>query len=307
MKNDYQRARYVNPYTDFGFKKLFGTEMNKELLISFINSLFNGKEVVKDLTYLNTEHLGGRELDRKAVFDVYCENEKGEKILVEMQKAEQQFFKDRSLYYATFPIREQAERGDWDYSLKAVYVIGILNFNIDDENDSYFHHEVQLTDQRTKEVFYDKLTFIYLEMPKFNKTEEELDGMFEKWLFVLRNLSRLLERPQALQERVFTKLFEAAEIAKFTKTEYEAYEESLKVYRDWQNTIRTAINKGLEEGREKGLEEGRAEGLEKGAEGLEKGRAEEKAAIARNLKSLGLTTAQIAQATGLPAKEIDKL
>mgnify|MGYP000311427132 CR=1 FL=1 len=111
MKNDYQRARYVNPYTDFGFKKLFGTEMNKELLISFINSLFNGKEVVKDLTYLNTEHLGGRELDRKAVFDVYCENEKGEKILVEMQKAEQQFFKDRSLYYATFPIREQAERG----------------------------------------------------------------------------------------------------------------------------------------------------------------------------------------------------
>ena len=324
MKNDYQRARYVNPYTDFGFKKLFGTEMNKELLISFINSLFNGKEVVKDLTYLNTEHLGGRELDRKAVFDVYCENEKGEKILVEMQKAEQQFFKDRSLYYATFPIREQAERGDWDYSLKAVYVIGILNFNIDDENDSYFHHEVQLTDQRTKEVFYDKLTFIYLEMPKFNKTEEELDGMFEKWLFVLRNLSRLLERPQALQERVFTKLFEAAEIAKFTKTEYEAYEESLKVYRDWQNTIRTAINKGLEEGREKGLEEGRAEGLEKGraeglekgraeglekgrAEGFEKGRAEEKAAIARNLKSLGLTTAQIAQATGLPAKEIDKL
>ena len=201
MNNDYQRARYVNPYTDFGFKKLFGTEMNKELLISFINSLFNGKEVVKDLTYLNTEHLGARELDRKAVFDVYCENEKGEKILVEMQKAEQQFFKDRSLYYATFPIREQAERGDWDYSLKAVYVIGILNFNIDDDNGSYFHHEVQLTDQRTKEVFYDKLTFIYLEMPKFNKTEEELDGMFEKWLFVLRNLSRLLERPQALQER----------------------------------------------------------------------------------------------------------
>ena len=133
MKRDNQRARYVNPYTDFGFKKLFGTEMNKELLISFINALFNGKEVVKELTYLNTEHLGSRELDRKAVFDVYCENEKGEKILVEMQKAEQQFFKERSLYYATFPIREQAERGDWDYSLKAVYVIGILNFNIDDK------------------------------------------------------------------------------------------------------------------------------------------------------------------------------
>ena len=169
-------------------------------------------------------------------------------------------------------------------------------------------------------MFYDKLTFIYLEMPKFNKTEEDLDGMFEKWLFVLRNLSRLLERPQALQERVFTKLFEAAEIAKFTKTEYEAYEESLKVYRDWQNTIRTAINKGLAEGREKGLAEGLAEGMEKGLaegmekglaegmeKGMEKGKSEEKRAIAHNLKALGLTSEQIQAATGLSAREIDQL
>ena len=107
------KDRYVNPYTDFGFKKLFGTEMNKDLLISFINSLLSGKEVVKDLTYLNTEHLGTSEADRKAVFDVYCENENGEKILVEMQRGEQQFFKDRSLYYATFPIREQGQKGEW--------------------------------------------------------------------------------------------------------------------------------------------------------------------------------------------------
>ena len=111
MKNDYQRARYVNPYTDFGFKKLFGTEMNKELLISFINSLFNGKEVVKDLTYLNTEHLGGRELDRKAVFDVYCENEKGEKILVEMQKAEQQFFQGPESVLCYLPHQRTGGKG----------------------------------------------------------------------------------------------------------------------------------------------------------------------------------------------------
>ncbi|WP_143269942.1 Rpn family recombination-promoting nuclease/putative transposase, partial [Bacteroides sp. An269] len=232
--------RYVNPYTDFGFKKLFGTEINKDLLISFINSLLHGKEVVKDLTYLNTEHLGTGEADRKAVFDVYCENEKGEKILVEMQRGEQQFFKDRSLYYATFPIREQGQKGEWDYRLKAVYVIGILNFTFDEQSDDFYHHEVKLMDTRSKEVFYDKLTFIYLEMPKFNKSEEELNGMFEKWLFVLRNLSRLMERPKALQERIFTKLFEAAEIAKFTKTEYDSYEESLKIYRDWKNTIDTA-------------------------------------------------------------------
>ena len=259
MDMRYLKDRYVNPYTDFGFKKLFGTEINKDLLISFINSLLHGKEVVKDLTYLNTEHLGTGEADRKAVFDVYCENENGEKILVEMQRGEQQFFKDRTLFYTTFPIREQQVIKDWDYQLKAIYVIGILNFKFDKVYDNYYHHEVQLLDVETKEVFYDKLTFIYLEMPKFNKSEDELNGMFEKWLFVLRNLSRLMERPKALQERIFTRLFEAAEIARFTKVEYDAYEESLKVYRDWQNTIATEKKISREEERKEIAKEMKAD------------------------------------------------
>lgn len=113
MTDRYLADRYVNPYTDFGFKMLFGTEVNKDLLISFVNSLFNGKEVIKELTYLNAEHLGTSESDRRAVFDVYCKNEKGERILIEMQKAEQQFFKDRSVFYSTFPIREQGQKGDY--------------------------------------------------------------------------------------------------------------------------------------------------------------------------------------------------
>ena len=292
MSNRIFRDRYINPYTDFGFKMLFGTEMNKELLISFINSLLSGKEVIRDLTYLNTEHLGTSEADRRAVFDVYCENERGEKILIEMQRGEQQFFKDRSLYYATFPIREQGEKGEWDYRLKAVYVIGILNFKFDSEDDNYFHHEVQLMDVCTKQVFYDKLTFIYLEMPKFNKSEDELVTMFDKWLFVLRNLSRLMARPAALQDRIFTRLFEAAEIAKFTKEQYEAYEESLKVYRDWQNTIVTAEQKGM------------AKGM---AEGIAKGRMEQNIANARSMKLAGLDYEIISQVTGLSKDEIDKL
>lgn len=292
MSNRIFRDRYINPYTDFGFKMLFGTEMNKELLISFINSLLSGKEVIRDLTYLNTEHLGTSEADRRAVFDVYCENERGEKILIEMQRGEQQFFKDRSLYYATFPIREQGEKGEWDYRLKAVYVIGILNFKFDSEDDNYFHHEVQLMDVCTKQVFYDKLTFIYLEMPKFNKSEDELVTMFDKWLFVLRNLSRLMARPAALQDRIFTRLFETAEIAKFTKEQYEAYEESLKVYRDWQNTIVTAEQKGM------------AKGM---AEGIAKGRMEQNIANARSMKLAGLDYEIISQVTGLSKDEIDKL
>lgn len=290
------RDRYINPYTDFGFKKLFGTDMNKELLISFLNSIFFGEQTVKDVTYLNTEHLGAQELDRKAVFDVYCENEQGEKFLVEMQKGEQEFFKDRSIFYSTYPIREQARKGKWDYELKAVYTIGILNFTFDKDDEQYFHHEVKLLDTRTKEVFFDKLTFIYLEMPKFNMMEHELVTMFDKWMFVLRNLSRLIERPTALQERVFDRLFRAAEIARFDKRELIEYEDSLKAYRDWYSVVSTAEKKGLKKGIEKGLQEG-----------LQKGRLEEKLEIARMMKADNTPINTIIKFTGLTAGEIEAL
>ena len=312
MERDEYTDRYVNPYTDFGFKKLFGTEMNKELLISFINSLLSDKEQIRDLTYLNTENLGISEADRKAVFDVYCETDSGEKILVEMQRGQQLFFKERSLYYASFPIQQQGKRGDWNYQLKAVYVIAILNFVFDHIHDGYFHHEVQLTDSKTREVFYDKLTFIYLEMPKFNKKEEELDSMFDKWLFVLRNITRLMEKPATLQERVFTRFFEAAEIAKFTVEEYHHYETSLKVYRDWRNTIDFAVQKATKEGEQKGIQIGMQEGIQKGMQegiekGIEKGKEEEKLNIARQMKANGIPTHTIAACTGLDTEEINRL
>lgn len=296
MAIDELLERYVNFYTDFAFKKLFGTEANKELLISFLNSLLDGKEEIKKLTYLNSEHLGTMESDRKAVFDVYCENEKGEKFLIEMQKAEQQFFKDRSIFYSTFPIREQAQRGDWNYRLKAVYTIGILNFCFDDSDPRYFHHEVKLMDTKTKEVFYDKLSYIYLEMPKFTKTEDELENLFDKWLFAIRHLPNLLERPSKLYEKVFERFFEQAEIAKFNRQERLEYEDSLKAYRDWFSIMETAKTKsraeGLAEGMEKGLAEGRAEGIR---------------AMAGKMKKEGLDNALIAKMTGLSLEDVKNL
>lgn len=284
--------KYINPYTDFGFKLLFGTAMNKELLISFLNALLFKEETVKDVTYLNAEHLDTQEYDRRAVFDVYCENEKGEKFLVEMQRGEQQFFKDRSVYYATFPIREQSQRGKWDYELKAVYIIGILNFTFNDTDGDYFHHEVKLVDLYTHKVFYDKLTFIYLEMPKFNKKEDELESMFDKWLFVLRNLSSLFERPRALQNRVFDRLFEAAEIAKFNPKELGEYWESLKNFRDWYSVMSTQLKKGREEGLKEGLEQGHKEECFKNA---------------KKMKQAGIAFDVIAQVTGLSIGEIASL
>ena len=279
---DERRERYINPYTDFGFKKLFGTEMNKDLLISFLNALFNGQEVITDITYLPTEQFGNYG-SRRAIFDVYCNTEKGEKIIVEMQKNEQAFFKDRSVFYASFPIQQQGRRGsDWNFELKSVYTIGILNFVFDEDKDDkdYLHHEVKLMDTSKKTVFYDKLTFVYLEMPKFNKTEDELVTMFDKWLFVLKNLTRLLDRPKALQEKIFKKLFEQAEIARFTPEEMMAYEESIKVYRDLKNTMDTSYIKGQKE---------------------------EKLTIARKLKELGADVDIIVKATGLTIEAINQL
>lgn len=293
--------RYVNFYTDFAFKKLFGTEMNKDLLISFLNALLQGREVVLDVNYLNTEHLGTQEYDRRAVFDMYCKNDKGEVFLVEMQKGEQQFFKDRSIYYSTFAIREQAPRGEWNYELKGVYTIGILNFCFDKEREGNYYHEVKLMDTTTKEVFYDKLVFIYLEMPKFTKQENELESLFDKWLYVIRNLAALMERPRVLQEKVFTHLFEAAEIAKFSKVERYEYEESLKAYRDWFSVMTTAELRGEERGEERGFKKGEEKGLK---EGLEKGRLEERLRNARGLKARGVDADIIAQVTGLSEDDI---
>ena len=308
--------RYVNFYTDFAFKKLFGTEANKELLRSFLNSLLDGQEVITSLSYLNSEQLGTQETDRKAVFDVYCENENGEKFLVEMQKAEQQFFKDRSIFYSTFPIREQAQRGDWNYQLKAVYTIGILNFSFDDSDPNYFHHEVKLMDTRTKKVFYDKLTFIYLEMPKFTKTEEELVTMSDKWLYAIRHLPALWDRPKALREKIFEQFFSAAEIARFNTCEKIEYEESLKAFRDWYSVLSTAQNKGYSEGLEKGIaegmEKGMAEGMEKGmekgmAEGMEKGEKNKALSIAQEMFADGVPLSTISRYTHLPLEILQQL
>jgi predicted transposase/invertase (TIGR01784 family) len=246
--------KYINPFTDYGFKRLFGEEPNKDLLLDFLNELLKAEQgQITSITYLKTEQLGVSMDDRKAIFDIYCENEKGEKFIVELQKTKQNFFKDRTVYYSTFPIREQAKRSEWNFELKAVYTIAILDFIFDDDKDQpeKYRYDVKLTDIETKTVFYDKLTFIYLEMPKFNKSIEQLETRFDKWLYVIRNLNRLDRIPDKLKEKIFDKLFETAEIAKFNPQQIEFYEDSLKNYRDLKNSLDTAREEGREEGEER--------------------------------------------------------
>lgn len=286
--------RYINPHTDFGFKRLFGSEFNKELLVSFLNALFAGKKEIRDVTYMNSEQLGERIESRRAIFDVYCETTDGERFIVEMQNVYQEFFKDRTIYYSTFPIREQAKKGEWDFHLNGVYTVGLLNFIFEDkgESASRMQHEVKLMNVDTKEVFYDKLTYIYVEIPKFDKTEEELVTMYDKWMYVLKNLSRLMERPAALQERVFTRLFEQAEIAKFNDIDLKAYEDSMNAYRDIVNAINTARKDSFSEGK---------------AEGREEGMAKRNIEIAKTMLDNGEAIDKIILYTGLSEEDIKQL
>ncbi|MCX5965867.1 MAG: Rpn family recombination-promoting nuclease/putative transposase, partial [Cyanobacteria bacterium] len=124
--------KYISLLTDFGFKRVFGTEPNKAFLIDFLNTLLPDQHRIQDLSFKNNENLGSTQIDRKAIFDIYCQAESGERFIVEIQKAKQNFFKDRSVYYATFPIQEQAQKGDWNFQLGFVYTVGVLDFIFDD-------------------------------------------------------------------------------------------------------------------------------------------------------------------------------
>lgn len=299
MNSIKMKAKYINPFTDFGFKKIFGEQASKELLIDFLNALIPQANKIIDLNFKNTEHLGQKELDRNAIFDIYCENQSNEKFIVELQKAKQNYFRERTIYYSTFPIREQAEKGEWNYNLNAVFCIGILDFKFNDYESepekSEVVHTIKLKNQHGN-TFYEKLTYIYIEMPNFNKLEENLSSRLDKWLFFIKNLEDFQSIPSIFSDEIFEKAFEKAELAKFGQEEMDKYESSLKLYRDLKGVIDTAFIEGRSEGKIEGLEEGRLEGLQKG-----------KYNMAKLLKDNGVQIQLIIQTTGLTMEEIDLL
>jgi predicted transposase/invertase (TIGR01784 family) len=281
------KAKYLNPFTDFGFKKIFGEEASKPLLIDFLNALLAQNDKIIDLNFKNNEQLGQTDLERKAIYDIYCDNEKGEKFIVELQKAKQNYFKERTIYYATFPIREQAEKGDWNYNLKAVYCIGILDFTFDDyetePEKSEVVHTIKLKNQNGK-TFYDKLTFIYLEMPNFKLNENQLKTRLDKWLYFIKHLEDFQAIPSIIADEVFNQAFEKAELARFGEVELANYEYSLKIFRDNKAVYDYAVDTAFDEGK-----------LERSIE------------IAKSAKQMGLKTEDIIILTGLTKGEIERL
>jgi predicted transposase/invertase (TIGR01784 family) len=253
-------SRYLNPLTDFGFHKLFGTESCKELLIDFLNEIIKKEGLIIDIQYLPPEQWGYFESERKAIFDIFCRNEKGEYFIVEMQRARQKHFCDRSIFYASLPIRKQAPRGVWDFELKAVYLVAVLDFVIfedDEENKNNIIEHVNLVREQTKTLYSNKLNFIFVELPKFKKSVEELKTNVDKWLFALKNLSQLKERPVAFQGKVFETLFQLADIKQLTRKDMREYNKSILKYHDVRDAVDYAEERGFEKGHKEGIEKGK--------------------------------------------------
>jgi predicted transposase/invertase (TIGR01784 family) len=248
-------GKYVNPFTDFGFKRLFGEEAHKGLLQDFLNELLPITDKITEITFKSPEQMGDTAKDRRAVYDIYCTTQTGVFFIVEMQKAFQAYFKDRTIFYTTFPIRAQAKKGKWDYQLSMVYCVAILSFEFAQEElltteeeifeDDYLH-EVELKDQHNR-PFYRKLKYLFIEMPRFEKTEAELTTRFEKWIYFLKNLEDFNEIPTILNEPIFQEAFEVARVANFDKKELNEYHESYKNYNDLNNVIDSAVDKKTKE------------------------------------------------------------
>ena len=324
--------RYINPFIDYGFKKLFATETNKDLLISFLNAIIDDwKDPILDLVYKNVEQIGEFNGIRASYFDVYCETKSGRQFIVEMQNSWKPFF------YAAKPIRDQGlnemangdrkrrkktkdmeERPEWDYHLKEVYLIAIMNFTFPQKEyklDSFFH-KVMLTDVDDNHVFYDKLTLYYVEMPKLDNVSLNLTNPRDKWLFALYHLWRYDEYPEELPDEIFQKFYEQAEYAHWTPDQQLTYERSEKFYLDTINEIRGGRMLGHEEGFIEGKEEGFIEGKEKGlaegkelglTEGEKNGEEKSKLEIARKMKALQMDPSIILEVTGLTRGDLEKI
>ncbi len=252
--------RYINPYTDFGFKRLFGSLANKSLLIDFLNCLVLPEHTIADLDFRPTENLPATSLERKAFFDIRCVSRSGEHFIVEMQKAKFHHFKDRALFYATFPIKDQAQVGEWNFHLQPVYFVAILDFLYDEnEERAKLLREVQLRDQNG-ERFSDKLHFRFIQMPAFKKSVSELSTHFDKWCYFLKNLESFEVLPEILHEPVFVKGIETLREGALTKDELPGYEQSMKDY--WDFTI--YLREQRSDAKAEGLAEGEARGEAKG-------------------------------------------
>lgn len=289
-------SRFINPFTDWGFKFIFGREVEKEILIDFLNDLLKGEHVITDLHFINNEQIPERPEDRKVIYDIHCETAAGEHIIVEMQNREQPYFQDRGLYYLAQAVVRQAPKGNWDYRLHAVYGVFFVNFLLSEEKRSGFRRDVVLADRDTGKVFNPKFRQIYIELPLFRKEENECVTDFERWIYVLKNMETLERMPFKARKAVFDRLEQIASKGNLTPAERDRYEAEWKMYNDYYNTLDFAEQKGMQKGIQKGMQEGMQKGIQEG-----------KLKVAAEMKKDGMPLTSIAKYTGLSLKDIEEI
>ena len=317
-QNNRNMAQFINPFSDWGFKHIFGREISKDLLICFLNDLFAGEFVIKSLAFGNKEQIGLSKDSREVIFDIYCTTDEGKEIIVEMQNRGQEHFIDRALYYTSRVIVNQGIKGEWDYDIRPVYTICFMNFIDPLLPLGKFRTDMILADRDNGKMVSDKM--VYLMLPFFEKTETECETDFERWIFVLKNMNTFERMPFLAKNAVFKKLAEISDLRTLSKKDMDKYEDSIRIMRDAYATYKYAIKTGLEDGRKQGLEEGMAQGIEKGMaqgmaqgieKGIEKGKAEaerqKNIEFAKLMLSDGDSTEKIQRYTGLTAEEINEI
>lgn len=353
---DLSFGHFVNPFTDIGFKIIFGQPASKELLITLLNELLAGEHHIKNLIFLDKENHSDSMADAGIIYDLYCLTDTGEYIIVEMQNRFHSSFLDRTLFYMCraigrqvenlrekrrkerelqtgtpeteeddFLLSEPQENYGARYRLSTVYGIFLMNFR-EPGLEEKFRTDTVIADRESGKVVNPHFRQIFLQFPYFTKELKDCETLYDKLIYTLKNMQHWNRMPDALKEQVFNRLEELASVANLSLEDRIAYDKALDRYRvsriveedareaGWKKGLEEGRAKGIAEGRAEGIAEGRAEGIAEGrakgiaegrAEGIAEGQLKEKTAIARNLKSLGLSTAQIAQATGLTEEAVE--
>jgi len=282
------KTKYVDLLTDISFKRVFGVDQNRDLLIAFLNEVFKGRKHIMDLVFNKNEHHGNNKEEGSAIFDLLCTGDKGERFLIEVQTGTPTNFKKRALFYTSRLISEQAPKGgmkDWAYDITEVYFLGILEESI--TADPRYFHDIGLCYRDTGEIFYDGFGHIFIELSKFVKTIEELNpnSDLENWLYAFKHLREMNDMPAQLQQNViFEKLYTIAEYSNMTKEEQKIYEKELK--QKWDNA---AVKK------------------QKFLEGEEYGEEKKAREIALEMKKDGVALDIIIKYTKLSIEEINAL
>ena len=299
---------YIDPLVDYAFKKIFGSEPNKDLLIALLNEIFRGRKQITDLVYNKNEYPGDNDSIGGAIFDLTCVGPDGETFLIEVQRSVQGNLKQRMLYYASRLISDMAPKGKrkvWNYAVTEVYVIVLMDgFTFPDSSNNRYLHDICLCNRENGEVFYEGLGFIYIELLNFVKTESELESELDGWLYVLKNMSRMDKIPLFLRKPIFEKLFNISEYSNLSKEEKEMYDVELKRKWDKANILAYAKAQGRAEGEAKGKAEGLAEGEVKGEA---KGHESAMETVIINGSKNGLTLEQIQAVTGWEQDKITEV